>query len=155
MAIEIERKFLVKNEQWRKGVISETRLRQGYLSTGEGGTVRVRINGERACLTIKGATVGIRRFEFEYEIPLPDAELLLERVALKPQVEKIRYRVQWGDHIWDLDQFLGENRGLILAEIELETEDERFELPEWAGEEVSADPRYHNSNLVTHPYSEW
>jgi adenylate cyclase len=155
MAVEIERKFLVKNEQWRESVIAETRLRQGYLTTGEGGTVRVRIDGERAYLTIKGATVGIRRFEFEYEIPLPDAELLLEQVALKPQVEKIRYQVRCGKHVWDLDRFLGENQGLVLAEIELEAENEAFELPGWAGEEVSDDPRYHNSNLVTHPFREW
>ena len=155
MAVEIERKFLVKNEQWRESVIAETRLRQGYLTTGEGSTVRVRIDGERAYLTVKGATVGIRRFEFEYEIPLPDAELLLEQVALKPQVEKIRYQVRCGKHIWDLDLFLGENHGLVLAEIELEAENETFELPGWAGEEVSDDPRYHNSNLVTHPFREW
>ncbi len=155
MAIEIERKFLVNNELWREGVISETRLRQGYLSTGEGSTVRVRISGERAYLTIKGATVGIRRFEFEYEIPLSDAELMLEQVALKPQVEKIRYRVRCADHVWELDRFLGANQGLVLAEIELKSEDEPFELPAWAGEEVSEDPRYHNSNLVAHPYSEW
>ncbi len=155
MGIEIERKFLVEGDGWRDQVIDEKRLKQGYLCTQENATIRVRIGGGRAVLNIKSATVGIRRAEFEYEIPLAEGEEILRAVARQPVIDKIRYRVRHGDHVWDLDVFEGENRGLVLAEIELASEDEPFELPEWAGEEVSGDPRYYNANLIRHPYREW
>lgn len=155
MAIEIERKFLVENTLWQVHVISRTQIKQGYIATEKNATVRIRIAKGRAMLNIKSATVGIQRSEFEYDIPIEDAEALLEKVAIRPIIEKTRYKVQCGDHVWDLDEFHGENDGLIMAEIELTSEDEAFVMPEWAGEEVSSDPRYYNSNLIQHPYHLW
>ncbi len=155
MAIEIERKFLVQNDSWRQQVIDQSRLQQGYLCTQENATVRVRIGKGRAILNIKSATDGIRRSEFEYPIPLQDGEALLATVARKPIIDKIRYRVRHGDHVWDLDVFEGENRGLVVAELELTSENETFDKPPWAGEEVSGDPRYYNASLISHPYSRW
>ncbi len=155
MGVEIERKFLVKNELWRKHVIAESKLVQGYLARGENATVRVRTAGNSANVNIKGATAGIRRTEFEYEIPLADAEEMLQQLALQPYIEKTRFRVRCGDHIWDLDLFAGENSGLVLAEIELESEQELFEMPPWAGDEVSDDSRYYNANLAQQPFSRW
>ncbi len=153
MAHEIERKFRVTGEGWRQG--QGTLLRQGYLSREKESTVRVRLVGERARLTIKGITRGIRRREFEYEIPVEDAEVMLEELCAKPLIEKRRYRIESGPHTWEVDEFFGDNEGLVIAEIELESEDESFEKPAWLGEEVSDDPRYFNANLVEHPYSTW
>ncbi len=155
MGIEIERKFLVANDGWRKNIISKTRLKQGYLANQERASVRVRIDGDQAYLTIKSATLGIRRSEFEYEIPIHDAEDMLDQIATPPFIEKTRYGVKCDEHVWEIDLFYGENEGLIVAEIELEAEDENFELPDWAGEEVSADARYFNVCLVTHPFCRW
>ncbi len=155
MGIEIERKFLVVNDGWRKDVISETRLKQGYLANQERASVRVRIAGQQAHLNIKSATLGIRRSEFEYEIPLSDAEDMLEKVAIRPFIDKTRHRVKCGEHIWEVDLFHGENRGLIVAEIELSSEDESFKIPEWVGDEVSGDARYFNVCLVKHPFCKW
>lgn len=158
MAQEIERKFLVKNELWREHVVSQSRLVQGYLARGNtkgGPTIRVRIGGGRACLNLKGVSAGIRRSEFEYEIPLQDAQQILEELTEKPHIEKIRYQIQCGGHIWDLDVFEGENAGLVVAEVELGSEQEQFEMPSWAGKEVSSDRRYRNASLVDHPYSRW
>jgi adenylate cyclase len=155
MGVEIERKFLVKNELWREHVVAESKLVQGYLARGDNATVRVRTNGGSAHINIKGATAGIRRTEFEYEIPLVDAEELLQQLALQPNIEKTRFRVRCGDHIWDLDLFAGENSGLVLAEIELESEQEQFEMPPWAGDEVSDDSRYYNANLAQLPFNRW
>ncbi|HHH38215.1 MAG TPA: CYTH domain-containing protein [Sedimenticola sp.] len=155
MANEIERKYLVKNDGWREHVLSRQRMKQGYLASGERATVRVRIAGDRAWLTIKGATRGISRSEFEYPIPVADAEQLLSEMVEQPYIDKTRYRVQEGPHTWEVDVFEGENRGLVLAELELGSEDEPFDLPAWAGEEVSADPRYYNARLARHPYRSW
>jgi len=155
MGIEIERKFLVANDAWRKSVISEARLKQGYLANQERASVRVRIGGNQAFLNIKSATLGIRRSEFEYEIPSSDAEEMLEQVAIRPFIDKTRYKVKCGEHIWEVDLFHGDNEGLIVAEIELEAEDENFETPEWVGEEVSGDPKYFNVCLVKHPFCKW
>ncbi len=155
MAFEIERKFLVKNNKWKENILSETVLKQGYIAHQPNATVRVRIAGDSAYLNIKSATTGISRAEFEYAIPLADAEAMLEKVAEQPFIHKSRYKVQWGGHVWDLDLFGGENAGLVMAEIELSSEDESFQLPPWAGEEVSADPRYYNANLVKHPFTQW
>ena len=155
MAVEIERKFLVRNETWREQVEEETRILQGYLTQGGGATVRVRVKGDLAYLTIKGATSGISRLELEYRIPVEDAERMLRELAVSAVIEKTRYRVRCGHHLWDLDVFAGENTGLVLAEIELESEDAGFERPDWAGEEVSDDPRYFNARLALHPYRTW
>ena len=155
MGTEIERKFLVKNDSWQSQVISSDHLKQAYLANQQNASVRVRIAGERAHLNIKSATLGIRRSEFEYEIPVEDAEAMLEAVAQRPFIDKVRYQVRCGAHVWELDRFEGENAGLVVAELELKHEDESFELPDWAGEEVSEDPRYYNVNLVKHPYSRW
>ncbi len=155
MGVEIERKFLVARETWRASVEGETRILQGYLAEGQRSTVRARIRGDAAYLTIKGATSGISRLEFEYPIPVADAEILLRELAVSPLIEKVRYRVRCGHHVWDLDVFSGANAGLVLAEIELDAENAAFERPDWVGEEVSVDPRYFNVNLARHPYSRW
>lgn len=154
MAQEIERKFLVIGNHWRD-LAPGVHYRQGYLQRTPEKTVRVRIAGEQAFLTIKGKTTGISRLEFEYAIPLADALALLEHLGDRPQIEKIRYRIPMGDFCWEVDEFLGENRGLILAEIELINADQPFPKPHWLGPEVSHDPRYYNANLVSYPYSQW
>ena len=153
MGVEIERKFLVKDESWRKGATG-TRYRQGYLSNNKQRSVRVRIGGRKAFLTIKGMSRGASRDEFEYKIPTTDAEALL-KLCLRPLIEKVRYRLKIGRLTWEIDDFEGKNRGLVLAEIELPSEDHPLKLPPWAGQEVTHDPRYYNSNLVTHPYTTW
>lgn len=155
MAIEIERKFLVVDASWRRAAESETLLMQGYLTNQAGVTVRVRVAGGQAFLTIKGATLGVRRSEFEYPIPVADATAMLHELAVSPPIEKTRHRVRAGDHVWDLDVFAGANEGLVMAEIELTAEDEVFEHPAWLGAEVSGDPRYYNVNLARHPYRNW
>ncbi|MCK7578508.1 MAG: CYTH domain-containing protein [Chromatiales bacterium] len=155
MAVEIERKFLVVGEGWRDQVEDETRLVQGYLNQDARTTVRVRIHGETAWLTLKGKTQGISRLEFEYPIPVEDAETLLRELAVSPLIEKTRYRVRHGGRLWELDVFAGANAGLVLAELELETVDEHVERPDWLGTEVSDDPRYFNVNLARNPYRDW
>lgn len=158
MATEIERKFLVADDRWR----DEARrcgpgvaMRQGYLSGVGGPTVRVRIAGDRAWLTVKGPTVGLSRAEFEYAVPRADAEHMLDHLCAGPQIEKIRWKIRRGGHTWEIDEFSGANRGLIVAEIELQREDERFERPPWLGREVTGDGRYANSSLARWPYSGW
>ncbi len=151
MGIEIERKFLVVGS-FQQG--EPLLYRQGYLSKESGRTVRVRLAGELAWITIKSATQNYSRKEFEYPIPADDAkELLL--FCDDSLVEKYRWRIPYGDHLWNIDEFLGDNSGLVLAEIELASEDEAFEIPPWVGEEVSADDRYHNSRLSVHPFKFW
>ncbi|HEY9666536.1 MAG TPA: CYTH domain-containing protein [Coleofasciculaceae cyanobacterium] len=154
MATEIERKFLVKGDDWRS-LGTGTVYRQGYLSTKKGCTVRVRLVGEQGYLTIKGLTQGFSRAEFEYPIPAQDVREMLDNLCDRPLIEKTRYKIKWGDLIWEVDEFAGENEGLIIAEIELPGENYSFELPDWIGQEVSDDPRYFNANLVQHPYSQW
>lgn len=155
MAIEIERKFLLANEDWRDQVIKSVTYRQGYLSSSKESSVRVRIEGKQAKLNIKSATLGIHRHEYEYPIPIEEALEILDTLCRKPLVEKTRHFVHVGQHEWEIDEFKGENAGLIVAEIELNTEDETFEMPSWAGKEVSDDPRYYNVSLVSHPYKDW
>jgi CYTH domain-containing protein len=152
MAIEIERKFLVVGEQWRVG--PGTSLVQGYLNRDPERTVRVRIAGLEAFITIKGRSQGAMRSEFEYPIPTMDAQSLLQ-LCDGPLVEKLRYRVAVGGLTWDVDEFRGQNAGLVLAEIELSAIDQPFERPVWVGEEVTLDARYFNSNLAVRPYSAW
>lgn len=155
MGTEIERKFLLKSDLWRDEVELSQRMMQGYLSRSPSSTVRIRICGDDAELNIKSTRDGIHRLEFEYPIPLRDAEDLMKHVALKPLVEKVRHIVRRGDHEWEIDEFRGENEGLIVAEIELSFADEEFAKPEWLGDEVSADMRYYNSNLSERPYTTW
>ena len=155
MALEIERKFLVKTEQWRIAVEQQWHLVQGYLATTGTLTLRVRIKDDEAYLTIKGPPLGITRSEFEYAIPLDDAQAMLHELAILPVITKVRYRVRHADHLWDLDVFTGNNVGLELAEIELKRADEHFALPPWAGTEVTGDPRYSNANLARHPFKDW
>ncbi|NTU60530.1 MAG: CYTH domain-containing protein [Deltaproteobacteria bacterium] len=154
MGAEIERKFLVRDDRWRAGATG-TPYRQGYLAADPDRTVRVRLAGTRGYLTVKGRSRGLERAEFEYEIPAADAEELLDRLCLGPLVEKTRYRLEHAGHVWEVDEFAGENQGLLVAEVELGSADERVELPDWAGDEVSGDPRYYNANLARHPFTRW
>lgn len=153
MAEEIERKFLVTTREWRTG--DATEYRQGYLSLDKERTVRVRIAGDRAYLTIKGITRGATRREYEYPIPVDEAGEMLDELCRHPLIEKRRYRLQHAGQIWEIDEFFGDNTGLVVAEVELEREDQRFEHPPWLGEEVTDDPRYYNANLVENPYRNW
>lgn len=155
MGIEIERKFLLKNDGWRTQAGPGVAYRQGYLIGSRQASVRVRIEGDRAFLNIKSATLGVRRQEYEYPLPLDEAQEILETLCGKPLVEKKRYVVHHARHEWEIDVFEGENEGLIVAEVELVAEDETIVLPDWVGAEVSTDPRYYNVNLVEHPYSTW
>jgi adenylate cyclase len=155
MAVEIERKFLVADAGWQTQVDSECRIIQGYLANNANATVRIRVKGDRAFLTIKGAPLGFSRREFEYPVPVGDAEEMLRELAVSPPLDKVRYKVPVGDHVWDLDVFAGENAGLVTAEVELGAGDEVFEIPDWAGEEVTGDPRFYNVNLARNPYKHW
>ncbi len=155
MGTEIERKFLLKDDAWRESADGGTRFRQGYLVGSKHASVRVRIEGERANINIKGATLGVRRQEYEYPIPLEEARELLDTLCERPQIDKTRYLIHYGQHEWEVDVFHGANEGLVVAEIELGHEDEPFERPPWLGDEVSDDPRYYNVCLTKHPYSEW
>lgn len=154
MGKEIERKFLVTGDGWRSGE-SGTSFRQGYLSSAKERTVRVRADGKKGYLTVKGPSAGASRDEFEYEIPLADAQALLDTLCERPLVEKTRYRVPFGGLTWEIDVFGGENDGLVVAEVELRSETQRFELPPWAAAEVTDDPRYFNSNLARRPFRSW
>jgi len=152
VSTEIERKFLVRGTDWRQG--APVRLRQGYLNRDKERTVRVRIAGSRAYLTIKGLTRGVSRPEFEYEIPLQDGEALLTLCDGLP-LEKDRYTLQHAGATWEVDEFLGANAGLAIAEIELNDERQEFERPGWLSTEVTDDPRYFNSSLIAAPYGTW
>ena len=153
MGQEIERKFLVKGNDWprQKG----KKYRQGYLTLDKERTVRVRLAGDKGYLTLKGKSKGPSRSEFEYEIPKEEAEILLDQLCLKPLIEKTRYKLEQAGLTWEIDEFSGANKGLVVAEIELEREDQPFDKPAWLGQEVTDDPRYYNANLVQHPFSEW
>jgi adenylate cyclase len=155
MPQEIERKFLVIDECWRDGADTGRRIRQGYLNSEPACSVRVRVAGAQGYLNIKGATLGIQRPEFEYEIPLADACELLDLFCQGNEIDKHRYLVKVGEHVWEIDVFAGDNEGLVVAEIELSDPDEEFEKPDWVGKEVSDDKRYYNACLVTHPYARW
>jgi len=154
MGTEIERKFLVRDESWRLAPAESRRLRQGYLAIDGQFTVRVRTDGEKAWLTLKGPQIGLVRAEFEYGLPFEDAETLLG-LCRGRVVEKIRHRVPFGRHVWEIDEFLGANAGLVVAEVELGQPNEPFGRPNWLGEEVSEDSRYLNANLSLKPYGSW
>lgn len=155
MGTEIERKFLLRHDGWRAQIRATEWMRQGYLHTNLLSSVRVRISGEHAFLNIKSATLDVSRLEYEYAIPVTDAAEILDRLCEKPLIEKRRHAVVVGKHLWEIDEFEGDNAGLIVAEIELQHAEEIFERPDWLGEEVSHDPRYYNVCLVKHPYSKW
>jgi len=154
MGKEIERKFLVKNDEW-KALAKGKYYRQGYLSTVKERVVRVRTIDDKGFLTIKGLTVGVSRSEFEYSIPVEDANIMLDNLCEKPIIEKYRAKVEYGGLVWEIDEFHGENEGLTVVEVELKDENQQIEFPSWVGEEVSGDPRYFNSNLIAHPYTKW
>lgn len=154
MGVEIERKYLVTSDAFKEGASGEL-YRQGYLNSAKERVVRIRIRGDAGFITIKGIAKGVERSEFEYAIPREEAAFMLENLCEQPIIEKTRYRLEFAAKIWEIDEFHGENTGLIVAEIELESADESFQRPPWLGEEVSADWRYYNSNLLLNPYSKW
>jgi adenylate cyclase len=153
MANEIERKFLVIGRDWRRAAAGR-RFRQGYLATDSERAVRVRTIGDQGFLTIKGRTRGATRAEYEYPIPFDDAEALLD-ICLRPLIEKVRYAISYQGLVWEVDEFLGENAGLVIAEVELESETQEIVKPDWVGTEVTGDPRYYNANLVHRPFTRW
>jgi adenylate cyclase len=155
MVLEIERKFLVRNDDWRRDADAGSQFRQGYLIGAKQASVRVRIEGDKAFLNIKSMTLGITRQEYQYSIPLAEAEEMLATLCEQPLVEKTRYCVRHAGHVWEIDIFTGANAGLVVAEVELNSEQEHIDLPSWVGVEVSDDPRYYNVNLVKHPYKTW
>jgi CYTH domain-containing protein len=154
MGIEIERKYLIASDDWRD-LAAGVDYRQGYLSTVKERTVRVRTIGDKGYLTIKGISTGASRTEYEYEVPADDAHEMLDELCERPLIEKRRCKIPFAGLIWEIDEFFGENRGLIVAEVELEDEDQLIDLPSWIGEEVTGDPRYFNSSLVSNPFSTW
>lgn len=155
MAEEIERKFLLKSEAWRSQVASAQRMTQGYLQRGVDSAIRIRIAGDKAWLNIKKSIDGIHRLEYEYLIPLSDAQEMMEKLALRPIIDKTRHLIHIGPHTWEVDEFHADNEGLVVAEIELNHADEAFERPDWVGKEVSTDSRYFNSSLSERPFSRW
>lgn len=154
MATEIERKYLVLDETWRSRAVGMV-FRQGYLSTVKERTVRVRVVGDLGYLTVKGLTVGSVRTEFEYQVPIADAEQMLDELCEQPLIEKTRYVIEENGLTWEIDEFAGANEGLIVAEVELGDESQQVDPPDWVGEEVTNDARYFNANLIAHPFSEW
>lgn len=154
MAKEIERKYLVNGLEW-KNLAKGTEYRQGYLSTVKERTVRVRTIDNAGYLTIKGISTGATRLEYEYEISVADAHEMLDKLCERPLIEKKRYKIEYSGLIWEVDEFFGENEGLIVAEVELEDENQEIRKPEWIGKEVTGDPRYFNSNLSKNPYKKW
>ncbi len=154
MAIEIERKFLLCSDEWRTQVSNKNLMRQGYLSNNNA-SVRVRVVENRAQINIKSATLGMSRNEYEYEIPVTDAQEMLNNLCEKPIIEKIRHYVTYANHEWEIDEFSGENAGLIVAEIELNDVTEKIDKPIWLGKEVTEEQKYYNVCLVRHPYKDW
>lgn len=154
MPQEIERKFLLANNDWKTDADRSVTMKQGYLNAAKERTVRIRIAGEQAFLTIKGPVAGVTRPEFEYEVPINDAQAMIS-LCEQPVIEKTRYYLETGTHTWEIDVFAGENEGLMVAEIELSSEAEHFARPTWLGEEVSGDSRYYNSSLIKQPFLLW
>lgn len=155
MGTEIERKFLTVSEAWRIDAMDSVKMTQGYIAETEFCSIRIRIAGERAWLNIKEMKLGMRRGEFEYPVPAEEGQDMLRRFCVGGLIEKVRHQVRHGDHVWEIDEFAGSNLGLILAEVELSSVDERIDLPPWVGEEVTDDSRYYNIKLAHFPYLEW
>lgn len=155
MALEIEHKFLVLNNSWENEISKSIEYKQGYLSSDNKRSIRVRTSNDKAWLNLKSATIGTHRQEYEYEIPLQDGLEILSTLCQKPLIEKTRHLIPYQQHIWEVDVFSGDNEGLIVAEIELASIGESFKKPNWIGQEVSSDLRYYNNNLCKHPYKNW
>ena len=155
MAVEIERKFLLASDSWRAAVTDSVEIVQGYIADSDTSTVRVRVAGENGSLNIKGPTLGITRKEYEYDLPLADAREILAEFCVARVITKTRHHAEHRGRIWEIDEFAGGNAGLIVAEIELSSENEVFDRPGWLGDEVSGDPRYYNVCLVKQPYGSW
>lgn len=155
MPIEIEHKFLLVNDDWRKLVEKTYHYWQGYLSSTRQNSVRIRVADTKAWINIKSAVVGTHRLEYEYDIPVPEAKEILEQLCHKPLIEKYRHIVTYGQHVWEIDEFLGDNLGLIVAEVELAEKDEKFVTPSWIGQDVTHDLRYYNNFLSQNPYNKW
>lgn len=155
MPREIERKFLVRSDAWKQAAGKPARITQGYLSRVNERVVRVRLAAGKGWVTVKGKPQGPRRKEFEYEIPPAHAAEMLDQLCERPLLDKLRYRIPIGDVVWEIDEFLGENGGLVIAEVELARDGHPIALPDWIGVEVTDDPRYYNNHLVSHPYSTW
>lgn len=155
MAVEIERKFLVASDEWRQHVSKSVAFHQGYLSNNKEASVRIRIEGKQANINIKGMTIGASRPEYEYAIPVAEAKEMLQNLCAQPQIEKTRHYIELGGKTWELDEFHGDNSGLIVAEVELEHVDETFTHPDWLGKEVTEAVRYYNVMLTKKPYSQW
>lgn len=155
MGIEIERKFLVSSDQWRREICDQFEIVQGYISTTPDHTIRVRLRDETAILTIKGRPRGLVRREFEYEIPPREATILLDEFCRDRVLEKTRFHVRQGEHLWEIDVFRGPNEGLVVAEIELARPDEEFDIPPWIGDEITGQARYYNARLVERPFESW
>ncbi len=159
MGIEIERKFLLADDGWKEEIIDQHRIRQAYLVSSfrddARSSVRIRIQGDTANINIKSAELGVHRQEYEYDIPLADAEAMLDELGYQPMIEKTRYLVEHAGMRWEIDEFYGANEGLLVAELELERIDQAWEKPAWLGQDVSDDPRYYNVNLIQNPYRNW
>ena len=155
MGTEIEKKYLILNDDWRKNADEGIYIVQGYMGSNEKSSVRVRINGDTANLNIKSKTIGIQRSEYDYAIPVDEAKEILDTLCDRPFIEKTRFLVMHEGHEWEIDVFSGDNEGLIVAEVELDSVEEKFSLPDWVGDEVSNDPRYYNVCLVTNPFKDW
>jgi len=159
MAREIERKFLLKNQDWKPLAFKQTHFAQGYLNDISDpkakSSVRVRIEGEQANMNIKSLEIGLSRDEYEYSIPLEDAQKMLNTLTVGPVIEKIRYLVKHDSHTWEIDEFLGDNAGLVVAEVEMASEADQVPIPDWAGREVTEVVRYYNISLSKYPFKEW
>jgi len=155
MPIEIERKYLLRNDDWKLSADQGTKYVQGYMVGSKLASVRVRLEGDTSFINIKSMTLDVRRQEYEYKIPIDEANEMLDTLCEKPLVEKTRYIVIHQDLKWEIDVFEGMNLGLVGAEVEVDSEDQKIEVPAWCGQEVSADPRYYNVNLGSHPFTEW
>ena len=159
MGLEIERKFLIQSDAWRTdrlgNPVAGILYRQGYILASPDRTVRVRIAGDKAFMTIKGGAIGMGRAEYEYAIPVTDAAEMLDTLCDRPLIEKVRHRIAIDDLVWEVDEFSGDNQGLIMAEVELPDANHPVRIPNWIGQEVTGDPRYFNAYLVKHPFREW
>lgn len=155
MPVEIERKFLIKGDAWRADVYEQREIRQGYMANNERCSVRVRVSNQSANINVKSMTLGVSRAEYEYPIPVEEAHELLNTLCRTPLIEKTRYLVKYAGKVWEIDEFAGDNAGLIVAEVELDAEDERIELPVWVDREVSALERYYNMRLTHYPFKDW
>lgn len=158
MAREIERKFLVKDDRWKALAYQKTEFAQGYLTPLDGAvksSVRIRVEGQQANINIKSLEIGLSRDEYEYPIDLADAQKMLQTLAVGPVIEKVRYLVKFGKHTWEIDEFSGDNAGLVVAEVEMACENETIELPDWLGREVTQEKRFYNISLSDYPFKDW